>query len=103
MEVLPTLSVANVRTLLKAAMPLPQLTPEAATALVIKHLVNRTRSRKSRVKNPAASCGALGLLPQLELTSLFFLILDIPSDYVCRHLVSHRANEIPISPQFPSP
>ena len=49
-DVLPALSTANVRALLRAAMPLPQLTQELATALVIKHLVNRTRSRKSRMK-----------------------------------------------------
>lgn len=50
-EVLPALSVANVRTLLRAVMPLPQLTPEAAAALVVEHLVNRSRSRKSRMKS----------------------------------------------------
>ena len=49
-EVLPALSTANVRALLRAAMPLPQLTPDEARALVTKHLVNRTRSRKSRMK-----------------------------------------------------
>lgn len=49
--VLPALSVANVRTLLRATMPLPQLTPEKAAALVTEHLVNRTRSRKSRLKS----------------------------------------------------
>jgi len=48
-DVLPTLSVANIRTLLRAAMPLPQLTPQQAAELVIKHLDNRTRSRKSRL------------------------------------------------------
>jgi hypothetical protein len=32
-------------------MPLPQLTPKEATALVVKHLVNRTRAKKSRTKN----------------------------------------------------
>jgi SRSO17 transposase len=47
-DLLPLLSVSNVRTLLLAALPLPQLTPEQATALVIQHLVNRTRSRQSR-------------------------------------------------------
>jgi SRSO17 transposase len=47
-DILPLLSVSNVRTLLLAALPLPQLTPEQATALVIQHLVNRTRSRQSR-------------------------------------------------------
>ena len=44
------LSTANVRALLRAAMPLPQLTPDEARALLTKHLVNRTRSRKSRMK-----------------------------------------------------
>lgn len=48
-ELLPNLSVANVRTLLRAAMPLPQLTPLQAAHLVVKHLDNRTRSRKSRL------------------------------------------------------
>jgi|GEM_PF-5498508 len=50
-DVLPALSVANVRALLRATMPLPQLTLEEANALVIKHLVNRTRSRRSRMKS----------------------------------------------------
>ena len=49
-DVLPLLSVSNVRTLLRAAMPLPELTPEKATALVVEHLVNRTRSRQSRLR-----------------------------------------------------
>ena len=47
---LPNLSLANVRTLLRAAMPLPQLSPEQAAALVIQHLDNRTRSRNSRLR-----------------------------------------------------
>jgi SRSO17 transposase len=50
-DALPKLSVANVRELLRAAMPLPQLTPEDAATLVINHLVNRTRSRKSRLRH----------------------------------------------------
>ncbi len=49
-EVLPQLSVGNVRELLRAAMPLPQLSPQEAAQLVAAHLVNRTRSRKSRLK-----------------------------------------------------
>jgi len=49
-EVLPALSVANVRELLQAVMPLKRLTPEQATAQVIEHLFNRTYSRKSRLK-----------------------------------------------------
>jgi SRSO17 transposase len=50
-EILPTLSVANVRSMLQAAMPLPQLSPEKAAFLVVKHLDNRTRSRKSRLRS----------------------------------------------------
>ena len=53
-DVLPNLSVANVRELLRAAMPLPQLSPEEATDLVIEHLINRTRSRKSRLRHRKA-------------------------------------------------
>lgn len=48
-DVLPLLSVANVRELLRAAMPLPHLSPQEAADLVVKHLVNRTRSRRSRL------------------------------------------------------
>lgn len=48
--VLPNLSLANVRTLLRAAMPLPQLSVEQAAALVVEHLDNRTRSRNSRLR-----------------------------------------------------
>jgi hypothetical protein len=50
-EDLPRLSMANVRELLRAAMPLPQLSKEEATNLVVRHLVNRARSRKSRIKH----------------------------------------------------
>ncbi len=50
-DVLPALSVANVRTLLRATMPLRQLTPEESVSLVIEHLVNRTRSRKSSLRS----------------------------------------------------
>jgi len=49
-EALPQLSVGNVRELLRAAMPLPQLSPQEANSLVIKHLKNRVRSRKSRLR-----------------------------------------------------
>jgi len=49
-DVLPMLSVSNVRELLRAAMPLPQLSTLEAAALVEEHLVNRTRSRKSRLR-----------------------------------------------------
>ena len=40
-EVLPALSVANVRELLRAVMPLKQLTAEQATEPIIEHLLNR--------------------------------------------------------------
>jgi SRSO17 transposase len=49
-DVLPALSMANVRELLRATMPLPQLTPRQAAELVVKHLDNRTRSRQSRLR-----------------------------------------------------
>jgi len=49
-DVLPSLSVGNVRELLRAAMPLPQLSTQQAAALVVEHLVNRTRSRSSRLR-----------------------------------------------------
>jgi SRSO17 transposase len=52
-DILPALSVANVRTLLRAALPLPQLSPAEATELVVKHLDNRVRSRQSRLRNRA--------------------------------------------------
>jgi SRSO17 transposase len=48
--VLPALSVANVRELLRAVMPLKQLSPEQAVDLVVKHLFNRTRATRSRLK-----------------------------------------------------
>ena len=48
--VLPALSMANIRELLKAVLPLKQLSPEQAQRLIIKHLVNRTRSTRTRLK-----------------------------------------------------
>lgn len=49
-EALPALSTANVREMLRAVMPLPQLSPEEAQAQVVKHLVNRSRSTASRLR-----------------------------------------------------
>lgn len=49
-DVLPQLSVGNVRELLRAALPLPQLSSQQAADLVVSHLLNRTRSRKSRLR-----------------------------------------------------
>jgi SRSO17 transposase len=54
LTVLPALSIGNVRTLLRATLPLPQLTPEGATELVLQHLTNRTRARRSRLKRARA-------------------------------------------------
>jgi len=50
-EVLPALSTANVRELLTAVLPLPELTPEQAIQLVVQHLVHRARSTGSRLKS----------------------------------------------------
>jgi SRSO17 transposase len=49
-EALPALSTSNVREMLRAVMPLPQLSLEEAQAQVIKHLVNRSRSTASRLR-----------------------------------------------------
>jgi SRSO17 transposase len=51
---LPQLSMANVCELLRAALPLRQLSTQQAAALVIQHLDNRTRSRRSRLRNRSA-------------------------------------------------
>jgi len=50
MDILPELSVANVRQLLRATLPLPQLSLDEAAALVTSHLDNRARSRRSKLK-----------------------------------------------------
>jgi SRSO17 transposase len=49
-EQLPALSVANLRELLVAILPLPRLTPEQARALVIQQLNQRVRSTRSRLQ-----------------------------------------------------
>ena len=49
-DVLPRLSLSNVCELLRAALPLRQLSTQEAAALVIQHLDNRTRSRRSRLR-----------------------------------------------------
>ncbi len=50
LEQLPGLSIANIRELLKAVLPLEQLTPEQAVALVVKHLVARASATRCRTK-----------------------------------------------------
>ena len=57
-EVLPAPSMANIRLLLRAAMPLPQPTPEQAVARVVETFVRRTRSRRSRLKRQRAMYNA---------------------------------------------
>lgn len=49
-EVLPALSVANVREMLRATLPLKQLSPEDAVRLVNRHLLRRARSTRSRLR-----------------------------------------------------
>jgi len=49
-DVLPRLSVSNVCALLRAALPLRQLSPQQAAALVVQHLDNRVRSRRFRLR-----------------------------------------------------
>lgn len=60
-EVLPALSMANVRELLKAVLPLRQLTPDEATGLVVKHLVQRSRSTSSRLNSQRKRDGPIGI------------------------------------------
>ena len=50
LEVLPALSTANVRDMLQAVLPVPQLTPQQAREVVAAHLVNRARSTASRLR-----------------------------------------------------
>ena len=50
LESLPALSTANVRELLQATMPLPQLSLQQARQLVVQHLVHRAKSTGSRLK-----------------------------------------------------
>jgi hypothetical protein len=50
LEVLPALSTANVRELLKAVLPIPQLTPQEAIGVVTQMFIDRARSTRSRLK-----------------------------------------------------
>lgn len=49
-RVLPALSTANLRELLRAVLPLERLTPAAATRVVVKQLVQRARATGSRLR-----------------------------------------------------
>ncbi len=49
-EEFPRLSVRNVRELLRATLPLPEVTRERSRELVSKHLLNRVRVRRSLLK-----------------------------------------------------
>jgi hypothetical protein len=48
--VLPALSVANVRELRPAVLPLERLTPEQAVAVGVQHLFHRARATRRRLK-----------------------------------------------------
>lgn len=50
-NLLPALSTANVCELLRAVLPVPQLTPEQAIRLVVQMLLDRTASKRSRLKS----------------------------------------------------
>ncbi|KJU84585.1 transposase, partial [Candidatus Magnetobacterium bavaricum] len=49
-EVLPMLSVANIRLLLMTVMPLRELTIGQVIEQIVEHFLNRVRSTKSRLK-----------------------------------------------------
>ena len=50
LDVLPALSTANVRELLQAVLPIPQLSPHQAREVVVTHLLRRARSTASRLR-----------------------------------------------------
>lgn len=50
MDRLPELSVANIRALLRSKMALPHFSPDQTISMIVGHLENRTRSRRSRLK-----------------------------------------------------
>jgi hypothetical protein len=56
-DVLPAPSVTNVRELLRAAMPLKQLTEEQATERIIEPLLNHTRSEGENGQSPVTIVG----------------------------------------------
>jgi SRSO17 transposase len=56
-NVLPALSMANIRELLRAVMPLKQFTVEDSIQLVTKHFVNRSKSTSSRLKKQVKNRG----------------------------------------------
>jgi len=55
---LPALSVANIRELLLAVMPLRQFSPRQAVRLVLRHLNNRARSTASRTRKQQRQAAA---------------------------------------------
>ena len=50
-DALPTLSTANVRELMQAVWPVPQLSPRQARDVVATHLVNRARAHGKSFAN----------------------------------------------------
>ena len=57
-RVLPALSTANLRELLRAVLPLVQLTPAAVTQAVVRKLVQRARATGSRLRKEGKRGGA---------------------------------------------
>jgi hypothetical protein len=49
-EEMPRLSAGNVRELWRAALQLPEISVEETAELVVKHLLNRVRVRRSEMK-----------------------------------------------------
>ena len=56
-NVLPALSMANIREMLMAVMPLEQLSVDDSIQLVTKHLVNRSKATSSRLKKQIKNRG----------------------------------------------
>ena len=50
LQKLPDLSLANVKELLRAAFPLPDVSKETAVQLVVNHLFNRSRATQSKTR-----------------------------------------------------
>lgn len=50
LQKLPDLSLANVKELLRAALPLPEVSKKMAVQLVVNHLFNRSRATQSKTR-----------------------------------------------------
>jgi SRSO17 transposase len=66
LEKLPALSVANIRELLRAVLPLRQFTPAEARRVVVAHLEKRARSTRSRARKQERQRQATASRPSRE-------------------------------------